>query len=149
MSPSYVLTMIFAVIVLVGFIALYIYSSIRTRKKYPTYHYDDNEFTNVCVYKQYRRYGEYRIYRFRKQIDGKYKFEFGLWFGKFILKLIVLDVFLALALLGLYYYQTKSLSSIDLLACCGVLVLFSIIIWFSEWISVLRAKHYLRNSMKQ
>ncbi len=140
------MTIVFAALVFVAFIALYIGSSIYTMKKHPTYHFEEGEFTNVCVYKRYKSYSEYRTYKFRRTIDGTLKFELGPWLIRLILKILAIDVIATVVILIWYYYDKGAIEGEDIYALSTVILLASVLIWFSEWFILARAKYYIRKN---
>lgn len=143
MFPSATITFWFTVTLFV-FVVIYVLASADSKKKHPTYHYVEGEFTNVCVFKQYKRHSEYREYRFRQTEDGKYKFVVGPWIRNLIMKMFGIDAAVLLVAAAMWYRSNGSLSGIDIEGYLGLVVLFSIMYLCSELAILQKTKNYLR-----
>lgn len=145
MLPSDTTTIFLFVATLVVFCVLYAIGNNYSRKKHPTYHYEEDGFTIVCVFKQYKRSSEYREFKFKKNEDGEYKFVLFPWLKNFILKLIAVEA-IALSVMVFFQYRLGgSMEGIDIWDCVAIAGVFIFLLCSSEWFILLKAKRYIRN----
>lgn len=148
MDIGKIITFVLLLIVILGIIIAFVVSSIWEKKRTPTYHFVEGDTTIVCVHVRIMRFSEYKMYKFRKDTDSKYRFLTAQWIRNTSLKILITAVIIAGIFFAYDYIKLGGIKHEDIPSYIVLMLFFSLIVFLYEYIPVLRAKFYLKKLQK-